>query len=65
MSDAVNARERHCMPLTASRSFKAVPRPLVRAQGTRRADRRGGKIIEGGYGLFRIAAGSAPKEVTS
>lgn len=65
MSYAVNSLEHHCMPFTANRSFKAAPRLLVRAQGTYDRDRRGDKIMDGGYGLFCVAAGPTLKEATS
>ena len=44
---ATNSREQHWMPFTGNREFKAEPRIVVRSEGVRMWDHKGGEIIDG------------------
>jgi len=52
-----NSLEKHWMPFTDNRSFKAEPRLIVEADGTYLTDHHGGQVIDGSSGLFCSPAG--------
>ncbi len=60
---ATNSLEQHWMPFTGNREFKAEPRIVVRSEGVRMWDHKGGEIIDGSSGLFNVAAGHGRKEI--
>ena len=60
---ATNSLEQHWMPFTGNREFKADPRIVVRSEGVRMWDHKGGEIIDGSSGLFNVAAGHGRKEI--
>ena len=55
--------EKHWMPFTANREFKAVPRMQTRAKGVYYWTERGAKILDGCSGLFNVAAGHNRPEI--
>ena len=52
-----NSLEKHWMPFTDNRGFKANPRLVVEATGTYLTDHHGGTVIDGSSGLFCSPAG--------
>ena len=55
--------EHHWMPFMANRNFKANPRLHVKAEGMYYWNDRGEKILDGGSGLFCVAAGHNRSEI--
>ena len=51
MQYTANTLEKHWMPFTGNRDFKADPRLVVRGQGVHYWDHKGGKILDGSSGL--------------
>ena len=63
MQYTTNTLEKHWMPFTGNRDFKADPRLVVRGQGVHYWDHKGGKILDGSSGLFCSAAGHCRPEI--
>ena len=63
MQYTANTLEKHWMPFTGNRDFKADPRLVVRGQGVHYWDHKGGKILDGSSGLFCSAAGHCRPEI--
>ena len=63
MQYTANTLEKHWMPFTANRDFKADPRLIVRGEGVYYWDHKGGKILDGSSGLFCSAAGHCRPEI--
>jgi len=60
---ATNSLEQHWLPFTGNREFKADPRLIVKSEGMRLWDHKGGTIIDGSSGLFNVACGHGRKEI--
>ncbi len=60
---ATNSLEQHWMPFSNNREFKNEPRLIVKSEGMRMWDHKGGEIIDGSSGLFNVAAGHGRREI--
>ena len=63
MQYTANTLEKHWMPFTGNRDFKADPRLVVRGEGVYYWDHKGGRILDGSSGLFCSAAGHCRPEI--
>ncbi len=62
-NDFANDLEKHWMPFTANRDFKAEPRFIVRAEGMYYWSQAGHRVLDAASGLFCCAAGHGRREI--